>query len=182
MKKVFFCAALLISLVMKAQQIQLEEAEVLYKPQVTEVKSNYSGSTYEVKVYEKVKGDFHRDPVSFMKKNLEMKNLIPMFNESDQSFTVNFNSNKGRLIASFNEKGELLSTSQNFENVALPLNLHRELYRNYPGWKMISNKYVAIGNSTSVEKQEFHIKLKKGKLTKNISLKNKDQKYALAMK
>lgn len=183
MKKVFFCAALLVSsFVMKAQQIQLEEAKVLFTPQVIMVKGDHRSSTYEVKVKEASTGNFHRDPIAFMRRNLDMNHLMGEFEENNELFSVTFKSKKGRLVANFNEKGELLNTSQKFRNIILPRDLREDLYRNYKGWTMVSNKYEAKGSSTSVEKQEYHVKLKKGKLTKNISLKKEDQEYALAMK
>ena len=182
MKKLFICAILLISsFAMKAQEIQLEEVKVLFPLQVTKVGSDHSGSTFKVEVLEASEGDFHRDPIGFLKRNLDMSAVIRMADENTGSYSVTFRSTKGTLIANFDRQGALKSTSQKFRNIALPRDLREELYRDHKGWAMVRNKYVAKGDAHSVEKQAYHIKLKKGKFTKNIVLEKAEKDAALAL-
>ncbi len=183
MKKVFLCAALLLSIfAAKAQQIELDEAKVLYTPQVIKIKSDKSSSTYQLKLRESSAGIFYQNPIAFMQKHLKMKNIIELLDEKNESFTVTFKSQKGSLVANFDENGNLTNTSQNFKNIIVPKDIREELYRDYKGWEMVKNKYVAKGNSTFLEKQTYKVKLKKGNRTKTITLEKGGQEYAVAMR
>ena len=183
MKKLFIGAILLISsFAVKAQEIQLEEVKVLSAPQITKVGSDHNGTTFNVEVQEASEGDFHRDPTGFLKQNLDMSDVVRMSPENTRLYSVTFRSTKGTLTANFDKNGALKSTSQKFRNIILPADLRAELYRDYQGWAMVGNKYVAKGDANSVEKRAYHIKLKKGKRTKNIVLKKGEKDAALAMK
>lgn len=169
------------SFAVQAQEIQLEEVKVLSKPQVTKVENNHNGSTFRVEIPGASEAEFHRDPTGFLKRNFDMSEVIRMSPENTQSYSVTFRSTKGTLRAYFDRDGALKSTSQKFRNIVLPRNLQKELYRDHKGWAMVSNKYVAKGDADSVDKQAYHIQLKKGKITRNIVLKNGEKDAALAM-
>ncbi|HSP82264.1 MAG TPA: hypothetical protein VLN72_00875, partial [Gillisia sp.] len=86
------------------------------------------------------------------------------------SYMVEFRNSKGYLEANFDRKGALVSTSQKFKNIALPLAVSRELVTKHKGWVMTKNIYVASGKGDLVDKELYRITLKNGKSTQNVKI------------
>ena len=171
MKNVIIYSLLLFWVVsVKAQEVtHLEETKVTFGPFVTDVVSNLDN--YSFIVEENYAGEFSKNPINFMKENFDIKSFITYLDgrkRTDlqkshfESYQVTFSSNKGYLNAKFSKEGELEETAQNFKNIALPLNVRRELYTSYKGWNQVKNTYTASGKSDQIDNELYRIKIKNG--------------------
>lgn len=173
MKTLFFSLLLVaVAFVGQAQEqeiTQLEEAKVGFAP--LDAKITQSGDSFSYKIEEGYEGEFSKDAIAFMKANFDINNFIAEF-EGDKytSYLVTFRSSKGHLSADFNHNGELVKTYQKFQDIALPLDVRREVYMANKGWTMTSNKYIASGRGDLIEKEVYKIKLENGSQKRNIKL------------
>ena len=79
-------------------------------------------------------------------------------NNNNNSNNNNNNGNNNN----FDGEGNLVKTYQKFTDIALPLDVRREVYMANKGWTMTQNKYVASGNGDLIEKENYKIKLENG--------------------
>lgn len=172
--KTFIFSLLLIAvtLVGHAQEqeiLQLEEAKVGFAP--LDAKITRIGDSFAYTVEEEYSGEFSEDPIAFMKSNFDINNFIAEIDGDEfTTYHVTFKSSKGHLSADFDHKGELINTYQKFADIALPLDVRREVYMSNKGWTMTSNKYIASGSGDLLEKEVYKIKLENGNQKRNIKL------------
>lgn len=152
----------------QAQKVtQLKEARV-YFPKI-ELSSNLNN--LEVMVKEDYAGQFSENPIKFMETNFNIQDIIGSLESGDyDQIDVTFKSRKGFLLASFDTKGELLKTTQRFNDIALPNELCRELYQNYKGYTIVKNKYVASGLGNTINKHHYLVTLKNGNDKQRVKL------------
>lgn len=170
MKTLIICMLLSIwTNLIQAQAItHLEEAKVTFKNAVHETSTPNS---FIVEVKETKAGEFMANPMEFVQKNFEINDLLSAVEENVySSYLVTFNSTKGSMEANYDGNGDLLTTSLNFKNVIIPAELREKIYVDYNGWSMVKNKYVASGKSGKLDKEVYHIKLKKGKKIQKVKL------------
>lgn len=180
MKTLIVCVLLSIGTnFVKAQEVtQLDEAKVTLKNAVQET---VTPNSFIVEVKEAKSGEFMANPMEFVKRNFEINDLISEVDDRKyDSYQVTFTNRKGALEANYSNDGELLSTSLNFKDVIIPVELREKIYVDYSGWSMVKNKYIASGKSGKLDKEVYHIKLKKGNKTQKIKL-QPTQSGAVAM-
>ncbi|MFD0836002.1 hypothetical protein ACFQ0I_09520 [Mariniflexile aquimaris] len=67
----------------------------------------------------------------------------PKFNEEDfDSFEVIFEQPNARIIATYNDEGEIIKSYERFKDVILPKNLVKQIMMEYPGWEFRSDTYL----------------------------------------
>ncbi|QYA27059.1 hypothetical protein G3I01_16675 [Gramella sp. MT6] len=171
MKTLIFSLLLIaVTTFSQAQEItQLEEAKVGFAPLDTKISRD--GDRFTYKVGEAYAGEFSKDAIAFMKANFDIQNFIAEFNGQDyDSYVVTFTSPKGFLTADYDEVGNLVKTYQKFNDIALPLDVRREVYMANKGWTMTKNKYVASGRGDLIEKEMYKIKLENGNQKRTMKL------------
>lgn len=148
------------------QVIELNEAKVGFNPL-----SGIDGPVKQisVKISESVPGEFEKDPIAFVKSNFDISPYLAQTpNEQFYSYQVTFKTRKGHLMADFDDKGNLVKTSQKFENIVLPLDLSKQLYRDHKGWEMVKNKVVAHGKKDKIDKAVYRVTMQNGKQKRNL--------------
>jgi len=85
-------------------------------------------------------------------------------------FEVVFRSKKGKIIAYYDNKGEILSSDENFKNVLLPLVIRKKLIVENIGWEMKSNQYLCSYYDDKVVTKMLKIGLTDGKHTKKLRI------------
>lgn len=156
----------------QAQEIQLEEAKVGFAP--IDATITRDGDSFSYSVNENYAGEFTKDAIGFMKANFDIKTFIAEYGEDYNSYLVTFKSAKGLLSADFDEHGELVSTYQKFNDIALPLDIRREVYMANKGWTMTENKYIASGTGDLLEKEVYKIKLENGNQKRTMKINPKE--------
>lgn len=125
--------------------------------------SNLDGITFEVK--ENYANHFAENPIRFIEENFDLKSLdLTDYDEVE----VEFKNNKGFLLATYDNNGELKKTYQKFEDINLPMAVWRDIYRDNIGWSMVSNQYIASGKLNKLDKQKYKVKLVNGKEVKRV--------------
>ena len=148
-----------------AQVIQLDEAKV------TNTAKILSDGDSRYIVLEDYNSQFMKNPIGFMKENFDIHLFIEDMEDQGYDFyVVEFRNRKGYLVANFDDRGELLSTSQRFKNIPLPHAISRELVSDYKGWSMTKNLYVASGKGDALDKEQYKITLKNGKSSQTVKI------------
>lgn len=145
--------------------IHLDPANLKYTPEKMVVPIHNSETHFLVK--ENYTNEFINNPIRFMENNFDIS-LVDM-SEFDE-VEVRFVSTKGYLKASFNDRGKLIRTYQEFKDILLPSAIRNQLYMENAGWNMVSNKYTALGKQNRINKELYLIKLQKGKQSKRVKI------------
>lgn len=66
------------------------------------------------------------------------------------------------LSATYNEKGKLIRVVENYKNVRMPNEVIYSIYKNYPGWSIVNDKFLYSQEEGDIKKKEYSIKIKKG--------------------
>ncbi|MCB7480099.1 hypothetical protein [Christiangramia sediminis] len=141
--------------------IQLEETRLNFDPTAEIVFEDYENGIVRVK--EKFTTQFQSDAIGFMKKNFDVLRYIEAQNDISGNLIVTAKSSKGYMTAIFNEDGEMVKNYQQFKDIALPYAIRNQVYSQYIGWTITSNKYIASGLGDHIDKQKYNVKLQKGK-------------------
>ena len=95
----------------------------------------------------------------------DISNFIEEVKDKDyNSYLVRFSTDKGFLEANYSKDGELNRTRQLFKDVALPVAVRNELWRQTEGWSMVKNSYKAKGQRNLLDEELYRIKVVKNNL------------------
>jgi len=67
----------------------------------------------------------------------------------------------GPLAATYNENGKLNRVVENYKNVQLPSKVIYSIYKEFPGWQIINDKFLYTQENGDIKKKEYNLKLKK---------------------
>jgi hypothetical protein len=95
--------------------------------------------------------------------------------EGYENYLVTMKVKDGSLAATYNEKGKLTRVVEKYENIKLPMDVIYGVYRNYPGWKIVNDKYLYSQEDGDVTKKQYNLKLTKEKETKKIVVSSKGE-------
>jgi uncharacterized protein YcnI len=68
----------------------------------------------------------------------------------------------GTLSATYNENGKLISVVENYKDVKLPSPVIYSVYKAYPGWQIVNDKYLYSQKEGDIIKKQYNLKIKKG--------------------
>lgn len=85
------------------------------------------------------------------------------YEDEYDNYFISFYIPKGKILAAYDNEGNLLRTVEKYENIKLPLVVAQSVVKNYPGWTITKNAYlVNYHNNQGVLKKEYKIVLEKG--------------------
>lgn len=85
------------------------------------------------------------------------------YEDEYDNYFISFYIPKGKILAAYDNEGNLLRTVEKYENIKLPLVVAQSVVKNYPGWTITKNAYlVNYHNNQGVMKKEYKIVLEKG--------------------
>ncbi len=90
--------------------------------------------------------------------------------EGFETFLVIMETKGGSLSATYNENGKLTSVVENYKNVQLPGDVIYSVYKTYPGWEIVNDKYLYSQKEGDVIKKQYNLKIKKGKETRKLTV------------
>lgn len=82
-----------------------------------------------------------------------------------ENYLLIMQTKKGSLSATYNEKGKLIRVVENYKNIRLPNELMYSIYRTYPDWTIVNDKYLYTQEDGDILKKQYNLKIKKGKET-----------------
>jgi len=81
--------------------------------------------------------------------------------EGYDNFLVILEGEKGILTATYDSNGKLTSVVEKYNNTQLPIPVIYSVYKAYPGWQIVNDKYLYTQENGDIKKKEYNLKLKK---------------------
>ncbi len=94
----------------------------------------------------------------------------PVYNKIDKAYEVFFSNSKGRIVATYDDGGKILSSVEKFANVVVPGPIRNTVYQAYPEWTMSENTYRVTYFQNKGVKKTYHFQITKGDETKNLKV------------
>lgn len=83
--------------------------------------------------------------------------------EGAEEYLVIMKAKNGSLAATYDDKGKLVRVVEEYKNVRLPNQVIYSVYRTYPGWTIVNDKFLYTQEKGDVTKKQYNIKIKKDK-------------------
>ena len=83
--------------------------------------------------------------------------------EGAEEYLVVMEVKNGSLSATYNESGKLIRVVEEFKNVRLPSDVIYSIYRTYPGWTIVNDKFLYTQEEGDIIKKQYNVKIKKDK-------------------
>jgi hypothetical protein len=83
--------------------------------------------------------------------------------EGAEEYLVVMEVKNGSLSATYNENGKLIRVVEEFKNVRLPSDVIYSIYRTYPGWTIVNDKFLYTQEEGDIIKKQYNVKIKKDK-------------------
>lgn len=145
-----------------SQVIQLEKVELSdFEPTAQIVFEDYANGI--IKVKESYAEQFQSNAINFLVENFDIYRFMREAGEDTEQVNVTVKSSNGLLLASYDKNGELVKTYQKFKDIPLPPAIRNQVFAEYEGWTMTSNKYVASSMAEKIDKEKYLVHLQRGK-------------------
>ena len=82
-------------------------------------------------------------------------------NEDYDEYLLVMQINKGTLAATYDEKGKLIRVVENYKNVVLPSQVIYSVYKKFPGWTIVNDKFLYTQEEGDIIKKQYNLKIKK---------------------
>ena len=77
---------------------------------------------------------------------------------------------KGTLAATYDEKGKLIRVVENYKNVLLPSQVIYSVYKKFPGWTIVNDKFLYTQEEGDIIKKQYNLKIKKNKDVRRLTV------------
>ncbi len=91
--------------------------------------------------------------------------------EGYDNYLVILECQKGSLSATYNKNGKLTSVVENYENIQLPAKVIYSIYKEYPGWTIVKDKFLYTQKEGDIKKKEYNLKIAKENTVRKIVVK-----------
>jgi hypothetical protein len=81
--------------------------------------------------------------------------------EGYENYLVIMETKNGSLNATYNENGKLTRVVENYKDIKLPSSVIYSVYKAFPGWQIINDKYLYSQEEGDVIKKEYNLRIKK---------------------
>ncbi len=81
--------------------------------------------------------------------------------EGFDTYLVTMETKNGSLAATYNGNGKLTRVVENYKNVQLPSKVIYSIYKEFPGWQIINDKFLYTQEDGDIIKKQYHLKIKK---------------------
>lgn len=83
-------------------------------------------------------------------------------------FLVTLSIKDGSLVARYNEKGKLLTVVEKYKNVKIPSDIVKNILKQYPGWKILKDRYSYSQKEGNILKKQYDVFLEKDKKVQQV--------------
>lgn len=83
--------------------------------------------------------------------------------EGYEEYLVIMEVSNGSLTATYDEKGKLVRVVENFKNVKLPSEVIYSIYRTYPGYSIVNDRFLYTQEEGDIINKQYNVKIKKDK-------------------
>ncbi|HSN47337.1 MAG TPA: hypothetical protein VLR29_01120 [Flavobacterium sp.] len=81
--------------------------------------------------------------------------------EGNENYLVTMAVKNGSLSATYDENGKLIRVVENYRNVILPSEVIYSIYKNFPDWTIINDKFLYSQTDGDIVKKQYNVKIKK---------------------
>ncbi|MFT5251232.1 MAG: hypothetical protein ACI87N_000206 [Flavobacteriales bacterium] len=78
-----------------------------------------------------------------------------------ESYLLVMETDTGTLSATYNGKGKLIRVVEKYENIRVPKEVMYSIYKTYPGWTIVNDKYLYTQEDGDVIKKQYNVKIQK---------------------
>jgi hypothetical protein len=106
------------------------------------------------------------EPVKMLQDEVALYDLknSELYSDEYDSYYVTFYIPEGKIVAAYDENGNMIRTIEKFKNVKLPMNIRESIAKRFPNWKLEKDIYrLNYHVDQGVTKMEYKVKLKNGK-------------------
>lgn len=179
MKNLIFCLLLFTGMGIGHSQIVLKESKVEFIPRSLEMDA--VSNSVSLTIPEAYVGEFEEDPLIFIQDHFNINQLI---RDNEQygydSYQVFFKSKKGRVLANYDEEGELVSTFHRFKDVTLPDDVRLEILRSHKNSKIVKNQHILTTKDLVISKEFYIVKIQDGNKKLRLRVNRNAQGFSLA--
>src|SRR6478672_7340426 len=75
--------------------------------------------------------------------------------EGYDEYLVTLSIKDGSLVATYNEKGKLMTVVEKYKNVRIPSDIVANILKQYPGWKIIKDRYSYAQSDGTITKKQY---------------------------
>lgn len=86
--------------------------------------------------------------------------------KSNSTYDVVFEEANCKIVATYNNKGEIINSVETFKNIRLPQKLSTEISKEYPNWRFTGNVHTINYNKTNGSKKAYTVEIKNGNYSK----------------
>lgn len=81
--------------------------------------------------------------------------------EGNENYLLTMDVKNGSLAATYDENGKLIRVVENYKNVILPSEVIYSIYKNFPEWTIVNDKFLYTQTEGDIVKKQYNIKIKK---------------------
>jgi hypothetical protein len=142
---------------------QVPKVEQLSEVVVTAVNYKYLNATDSKEV---------AIPVEMLERKAAAYNVenSEFYSDDYAFYTVSFIIPKGKIVAAYNSKGEIVRTIERFENVRLPNAVSDAVAERFPNWTIVNDVYRVTYNQDKGANKSYKLKLKNGEKTMRVKI------------
>ncbi|SHI92996.1 hypothetical protein SAMN05444363_2148 [Flavobacterium terrae] len=88
--------------------------------------------------------------------------------EGHDEYLVFFDAEEASLMATYNDTGKLVRVVEKYDNVKLPRSVIFSVYKSFPGWVIVKDKFLYTQADGDVLKKQYNLKIKKDRDVKRL--------------
>ncbi len=110
------------------------------------------------------------EPVKLLQQKVAAFNIKSLdgYEDEAEDYYVYFNIPAGKILAVYDEKGEIMRTSERFKDIRLPLPVSNAIVREYPGWRIEGDIYVVNYRKDEEIIKSYKLFIRKGDMHKRV--------------
>lgn len=86
----------------------------------------------------------------------------PIFDGAHEAYEVFFKNSRGRIVATYDKEGKILTSFEKFRDLRLPVPVRAMIEKDFPGWRIDSDVYLASYYQEADVKKVFIINISLG--------------------
>lgn len=90
--------------------------------------------------------------------------------EGYETYLVYMEIKGGTLSATYDENGKLIRVVEEYKDIKLPSPVIYSVYKAYPGWQIVNDKYLYSQEDGDVLKKQYNLKIKNGKDSRKLTV------------
>lgn len=161
--KLFINVVALLGVITASYSQNLEAADEFRSDELPTVVIKSAGKDFSVYLPDKNPDSKVRQ----MQENFIGYNLGKDFEGYDE-YLVMMETDDAYLTATYNQNGKLIRVVEKYENVKLPKSVVLSVYKAFPEWTIVKDKFLYAQEDGTVKNKSYSLKLKKDNETKKI--------------